>query len=227
MKKLLKTTAICVLGLSCFFTLDAGMGNQRHGMNTPGVSQPQQSVEQLAAITITRGFYLAIEYGETDAAAELLGAFPELAAHRLTSGKTPLHFAVRQGHLSIAQMLLNAGANPRIEDNEGLTPFGVAVDAIQQEYSSARDASESAYNMLGLFMTNQNGITDFEVILYSTLCLQFSMLRDNLEKHPANWQHGIRAHLNILQFLRDNGYVQHSGLQAMFEALQRLSRGLR
>jgi len=40
---------------------------------------------------------------------------------------SPLHWATRQGHLEMVTLLVNAGANPRIQDNQGFNTLHIAA----------------------------------------------------------------------------------------------------
>ena len=42
-------------------------------------------------------------------------------------GKTPLDFACRGGHTEVCRILLDAGANPRMEDVNGTSPYETAM----------------------------------------------------------------------------------------------------
>jgi ankyrin repeat protein len=44
-------------------------------------------------------------------------------------GWTPLHGAVHQGNVELAQYLLDRGANPRLQNDKGKNAFGLAADA--------------------------------------------------------------------------------------------------
>lgn len=54
--------------------------------------------------------------------------FPGNIRHRKQRGSTELHAACRKGFMDIAQILLDAGANPHSRDREGRTPELVALD---------------------------------------------------------------------------------------------------
>lgn len=41
--------------------------------------------------------------------------------------RTPLHYAVRKGHIAVAEKLLEFGACPTQSDQLGATPLGVAL----------------------------------------------------------------------------------------------------
>lgn len=41
--------------------------------------------------------------------------------------RTPLHFAVRKGHLEVSKKLIESGASPLAEDGLGATPLGIAI----------------------------------------------------------------------------------------------------
>jgi ankyrin repeat protein len=44
-------------------------------------------------------------------------------------GRTPLHLAVRGGHVSMVSLLLENGANSYIKDLRGLTPYDLALNS--------------------------------------------------------------------------------------------------
>ena len=43
------------------------------------------------------------------------------------SGMSPLHLAARDGHLDAILVLLEAGADTTLQDNEGKTPWNYAL----------------------------------------------------------------------------------------------------
>lgn len=47
--------------------------------------------------------------------------------------ETPLYQAIQSGHLPVAQLLLNAGANPNICNQDDLTPLGWAAGEGKEE----------------------------------------------------------------------------------------------
>ncbi len=59
-----------------------------------------------------------------------------------TGGTTALHWAAAQGHANIVNDLLNAGANWRLENAEGLTPYQLA-ERNRNEAIAAHDATQA------------------------------------------------------------------------------------
>lgn len=45
---------------------------------------------------------------------------------RDSNGLTPLHWAVDRGHFTACKLLLDAGADPKVQDNDGLCPLEYA-----------------------------------------------------------------------------------------------------
>jgi len=79
--------------------------------------------------------FIACVLGDNDRVAAMLQADPALVHartgedHVLQTDLTPLHLAARQGHLSIATLLLDAGAdvNAQASQSMGLTPLHLAI----------------------------------------------------------------------------------------------------
>ena len=60
----------------------------------------------------------------------------------LQNGESPLHAACLYGHTEAAKLLLKAGADPTIRNDEGLSPLQIAVQANHQETAALlRDAA--------------------------------------------------------------------------------------
>ena len=47
----------------------------------------------------------------------------------MTTGETPLHLAARYARADVAKKLLDAGASPLTQDNNGRTPLHAAIAA--------------------------------------------------------------------------------------------------
>lgn len=60
-----------------------------------------------------------------------LGSDPNSQAH---DKRTALHRAAFNGHVEVCEMLLKAGADPRVKDKMGETCFDVATDPKIHEY---------------------------------------------------------------------------------------------
>jgi ankyrin repeat protein len=73
-------------------------------------------VEQAAQL------FASIEAGDLEVVSAMLRAHPELVRSTDESGRTPLHAAAAEGHLNLAHVLLDAGA-----DVNSLAPGGVSV----------------------------------------------------------------------------------------------------
>jgi hypothetical protein len=68
-----------------------------------------------------------------------------------TEGWTPLHFALNYGYFQIAKVLLANGADPNIRDDEGRTPFDLAVEKREKiENETKRRKFDEALNELRL-----------------------------------------------------------------------------
>ena len=71
---------------------------------------------------------------------ELLQTFRSVNLVDLTTGDTPLHIACQLGNKDIALLLLQAGANPTLKNNNGQTPFDLVENKtlkenLQEQYS--------------------------------------------------------------------------------------------
>ena len=73
------------------------------------------------------------------------------------TGWTPLHSAVSFGHISIAELLINSGANVNMTSNSGFTPLHIAVDqgnVSLVEFLISKEADVNAKNAAGLTPLN-------------------------------------------------------------------------
>jgi ankyrin repeat protein len=77
----------------------------------------------------------AAKSGNTARVGELLAEAPSLLHARDTDGSTPLHYAAWKGHPEVARVLLDAGADHAIENNNshwGGTPLHAAAHGNQR-----------------------------------------------------------------------------------------------
>lgn len=67
--------------------------------------------------------HIAAEKGHLSRIKELLSKDPELLNFRDGSGRTPLHWACREGHERVVEYLINEGADVNMRDQYGRTPL--------------------------------------------------------------------------------------------------------
>lgn len=70
-----------------------------------------------------RDIFEASALGEKKRVADLLAKDKDLAKSRNAEGKTPLHLAAWGGYAQIITLLLDAGADANVQDNDGATPL--------------------------------------------------------------------------------------------------------
>ncbi len=97
------------------------------------------------------------------------------------TGWTPLHSAVSFGHISIAELLLNNGANVNTTSHSGFTPLHIAVDQGSVplvELLIAKEADVNAKNDAGLTPLNLA-----ENLFSMTKIEEYGKIVDLLKKH--------------------------------------------
>lgn len=83
-------------------------------------------VKKLASLTLEGGLntiHTAVRDGDLDMVKDLLELGGVDVNLRTESGNAPIHFAAHCGHVEVMKLLLSAGANKRIVNNLGQTPF--------------------------------------------------------------------------------------------------------
>ncbi len=70
----------------------------------------------------------AVRRGRADAVTVLLRYKADPNGVRPSDGRGPLHEACIQGHAQLIPVLVQAGANPTLEDRSGQTPLDLALD---------------------------------------------------------------------------------------------------
>ncbi len=97
------------------------------------------------------------------------------------TGWTPLHSAASFGHISIAEMLINNGANVNMTSNSGSTPLHIAVDqgnVSLAEFLISKEADVNAKNAAGLTPLNLA-----ENLFNMTKVDEYGKLVELLKKH--------------------------------------------
>lgn len=76
----------------------------------------------------------SVRQGNLERVRNILESNPNLANERDDSGATPLHYAALQGHRSIAELLVDRGADINSPDSQfGATPAGWAIEYLREK----------------------------------------------------------------------------------------------
>ena len=145
---------------------------------------------------------------------QLLETFRGVNIVDLTTGDTPLHIACQLGNKDIALLLIQAGANPALKNNNGQTPF----DLVKNEILKAN--LQNQYNLtLALFQAVQNNsLPEVKQILDRLPPNQVSILV-NSRTNPASAGEGEtplhiavkNGNREMVKFLLDKGADVNAG----------------
>ncbi len=72
-------------------------------------------------------FFKAVKGGDIQAVKEFLSKDPNLVNSKDSHGETPLHLASWNGHMEVARLMINKGADVNARNNLGETPLHLAV----------------------------------------------------------------------------------------------------
>jgi len=139
---------------------------------------------------------------------QLLKTFRGVNLVDLTSGDTPLHIACQLGNKDIALLLIQAGANPTLKNNNGNTPFELVKNEI------LKTNLQNQYNLtLALFQAvENNSLPEIKQILDRMPPNQVSILVNSRTNPESSEQGETPLHIavkngnrEIVKFLLDKG----------------------
>lgn len=130
---------------------------------------------------MTESIHDAAKSEDIDQLKSLIDKGYNVNAIEQNTGWTPLHSAVSFGHISIAKLLINNGANVNMTSNSGFTPLHIAVDQGNvsiAEFLISKEADVNAKNAAGLTPLNLA-----ENLLNMTKIDEYGKVVELLKKH--------------------------------------------
>jgi hypothetical protein len=127
------------------------------------------------------------------------------------NGNTPLHSAAANGHIEIARLLLQNGADVNAKENDGYTPLHYAafqghVDILHLLVENGADLeAQNKYGMRALQLAVLNGHLPFIQELISRYHVDINA-RDN-DQRTALWWDRARNHSTVITFLQSYGGI--------------------
>ena len=138
------------------------------GYRGPSSEQPVLTPEQTARLAVTDALQTAIVKKDADSVRRLVARGDKVdfnfdEAYRGRSSESPLTMAIGRGHLEIARILLDAGADPNRRDGFGVLPirrarseeaiallrrYGADVSAVDQSPSTTLSPSQTVWNVI-------------------------------------------------------------------------------
>jgi ankyrin repeat protein len=127
-------------------------------------------------------------------------------------GSTPLHYAALHGHIEIARLLLQNGADVNVKSDRGRTPLYCAawnghIDVFHLLVENGADLeAQDNTGMRALHRAAYNGNLPFVQELISRYHVDINA-RDNDGRTALRWARA-RNHSTVITFLRANGGIE-------------------
>jgi len=125
------------------------------------------------------------------------------------SGYAPLHYAAKEGHREIVELLLDYGANMEIVDSNGLTPLLLAINSVKSDVvklllkkGAKRMEKDMNLNRL-LLLAVRYGY--YEKTLLALMCGAWVNFVDSTGNSALTYAITVKRKLNIVKLLLLNG----------------------
>jgi hypothetical protein len=96
------------------------------GCTGGGISEPGMSADEIAGLPAPQQAIMHATDGNLSSLQALVDANPDMVRMWDDQGRTLLHYAAANGHRNVVDYLLDKGANPAAEDEDGFTPADAA-----------------------------------------------------------------------------------------------------